>query len=155
MKSFASPSLHDVSQQLDRLELPARDQAAILEQIQSSMGQRQLQEDSIIGFARRVHRAHLRADEHLGPGVVRDPRWEMLLELFIAHHDQRRVCVTSLCQAANSPATTGLRHIEALEKLGLVFRRGDPHDARRTWLEAGTKALYGVKAVLGEMQISG
>ena len=94
----------------------------------------------------------MRAHEIIGPRIVHDPKWEMLLELYIAHHEHRRVSVSSLCHAANSPATTSLRHVEALEAQGFVSRKDDPMDARRSWIEATPKALDGVNALLREMQ---
>lgn len=107
---------------------------------------------SSIQFARRIHRSRMRAHEIMGPGVVRDPRWEMLLELFIAHHEQRRVSVSALCHAANAPATTSLRHIETLEQLGFTRRIDDALDARRSWIEPTPKAVDRVGALLREMQ---
>ena len=106
-------------------------------------------------FARRIHRARMRAQSIIGPRIVRDPRWEMLLELYIAHHEQRRVSVSSLCHASNAPATTGLRHVEALEQGGFVRRSDDPMDARRSWIEATPKAIDGVGALLRDMQRPG
>ena len=103
-------------------------------------------------FARRLHRTRMRAHEIIGPRIVRDPKWEMLLELYIAHHEHRRVSVSSLCHAANAPATTSLRHVEALEAQGFVSRKDDPMDARRSWVEPTSKALDGVNALLRDMQ---
>lgn len=106
-------------------------------------------------FARRIHRSRMKAHEIIGPRIVRDPRWEMLLELFIAHYEHRRVSVSSLCHAANAPATTSLRHVEALEHEGFVDRIDDPTDARRSWIEPTAKAIDGVGALLREMQRAG
>lgn len=105
-----------------------------------------------LAFARRIHRSRMRAHEIIGPSIVRDPKWEMLLELYVAHHEQRRVSVSALCHAANAPATTSLRHIEALERLGFFNRIDDPMDARRSWIEPTPKALDGVSALLRELQ---
>lgn len=107
---------------------------------------------SPLAFARRVHRTRMRAREIIGPAIVRDPKWEMLLELYVAHHEHRRVSVSALCHAANAPATTSLRHIEALERLGFFHRIDDPMDARRSWIEPTSKALDGVGAILRDMQ---
>ncbi len=107
---------------------------------------------SPLAFARRLHRSRMRAHEIIGPAIVRDPKWEMLLELFVAHHEHRRVSVSALCHAANAPATTSLRHIETLEKLGFFHRIDDPMDARRSWIEPTPKAIDGVAAILRDMQ---
>jgi DNA-binding MarR family transcriptional regulator len=64
-----------------------------------------------------------------------DPAWDMLLELYALHLEQRRVSVMSLCEAACVPASTALRWIARLENDGLAIRREDPYDRRRCWLD--------------------
>lgn len=130
-----------------------QEDAGILADIQAQLDDLPSVEDvPPLVFARRLHRSRMRAHQIIGPRIVRDPRWEMLLELFIAHHERRRVSVSSLCHAANAPATTSLRHVEALERQGFVRRVDDPLDARRSWIEPTPKALDGVTALLREMQ---
>lgn len=68
----------------------------------------------VVAFARHMHRTRLKANKILGAQILSDPRFEMLLELFVAHYEQRRVSITDLCAAAGAPTTTGLRHIDAL-----------------------------------------
>jgi DNA-binding MarR family transcriptional regulator len=71
----------------------------------------------------------------LPPGLFRDPAWDMLLDLADQAALQRRVPVTSLAIAAGVPLTTGLRYIETLAGEGLVQRRPDPLDDRRTFVD--------------------
>ena len=63
-----------------------------------------------------------------------DPAWDILLELFAAEHEGRRVQVTSVGLAAGIPLTTALRWIGMLEHRQLIERRADPLDRRRTYL---------------------
>jgi DNA-binding MarR family transcriptional regulator len=64
-----------------------------------------------------------------------DPAWDILLELYEFHLAQQRIAVSSLCIAAAVPATTALRWIGVLERKGLIARRDDQLDGRRTWIE--------------------
>ena len=70
-----------------------------------------------------------------------EPAWDMLLELYSAFLEQRRISVSSLCIASAVPATTALRHIGYLEKAGLLTRRGDPLDRRRVFVALTATAL--------------
>lgn len=146
-------TLEGLRGKLQALRRNNEDEATILADIQTRLDNLPLG-DVVppLVMARRIHRSHMRAHEIIGPRIVRDPKWEMLLELYIAHHEHRRVSVSSLCHASNAPATTGLRHVEALETQGFVTRIDDAMDARRSWIEPTPKALDGVGALLREMQ---
>ena len=61
-----------------------------------------------------------------------EPAWDMLLELFVAACDGKRIPTTSLGAAAGVPATTALRYIDMLVDHGMAERCADPADARRT-----------------------
>ena len=68
-----------------------------------------------------------------------DPAWDMLLDLYAAQLAQVRVTVTSLCVASNSPTTTALRWITALQGQDLIERRADPLDGRRIFISLTAK----------------
>lgn len=73
-----------------------------------------------------------------------DPAWDILLELFSAEQEGRRVSISAAGLTAQIPLTTVLRWINALEREGLVERAGDPTDARRTFLrltESGLRSM--------------
>ena len=59
------------------------------------------------------------------------PEWDMLLELMLFHMRQTPLTVTSLVLAAGVPATTALRRLEHLVRIGFVERHVDPTDRRR------------------------
>lgn len=69
------------------------------------------------------------------PPLFADPAWDMLLDLFVARAEQRPVSVSSLCIAANVPASTAHRWIQALIDQEAVRRRADPVDRRRIFIE--------------------
>lgn len=78
--------------------------------------------------ARRLRARHMPAD------LFAEPAWDMLLDLYAAHYEGRRVAVKSLCIAAHVPATTALRSIETMAKHGCLIRRRDTSDARRIFI---------------------
>ena len=63
-----------------------------------------------------------------------DPAWDMLLDLTAAHAEHQRVSVTSLCIAAEVPATTALRWIKQLVETGVFVRVADSTDKRRAFI---------------------
>ena len=66
-----------------------------------------------------------------GGDLFGEPVWDMLLDLFLAQLQQRRISVTSLAIASNVPTTTALRYIEMMIEAQLVERLDDPSDGRR------------------------
>jgi DNA-binding MarR family transcriptional regulator len=75
----------------------------------------------------------------------------MLLELFHAELMHRRVPVSSLCAAANVPATTALRWMKTLVEKGLVVRRDDPLDGRRVYVELQPRTSNALKRYFGKI----
>lgn len=65
-----------------------------------------------------------------------EPAWDILLDLFIAAKERRRVSVTSACIDSAVPSTTALRWITILEKNGFLAREADPGDARRVYVKS-------------------
>lgn len=68
-----------------------------------------------------------------------DPAWDILLELYALHVEQRRACVSGLYAASAVPASTALRWLAKLEQDNLVVRIEDRFDARRSWVELTTE----------------
>ncbi|WP_419807694.1 hypothetical protein [Sphingomonas sp.] len=59
----------------------------------------------------------------------------MLLDLFAARAEGRRISVSSACIASGVATSTALRWVAQMELDGLVPRRPDPSDGRRTFLD--------------------
>jgi hypothetical protein len=66
--------------------------------------------------------------------IFADPAWDLLLELYLAHLEHRRVSVSSLHGSAGVPPTTGIRWIGRLTQEGYLERRDDPLDGRRVFV---------------------
>jgi len=69
-----------------------------------------------------------------------EPAWDLLLDLFIAAKERKRVPVTSACIGAAVPTTTALRWLAVLEERGHVIRESDPNDARRIFVRLSADA---------------
>lgn len=82
--------------------------------------------------ARTLYRQRRRRAEHFPQGLLAEPVWDMLLDLFITHGEGRDVTVSSACMAADVPMTTALRHLRWLTDAGLVQRVPHGRDARAT-----------------------
>ncbi len=86
-------------------------------------------------LVRAIQAARRRRDALFAPELFAEPAWDMLLELYALHLEQKRVSVSSLCIAAYVPPTTALRWVAKLEEERLATRTEDPMDGRRTWID--------------------
>ncbi len=88
---------------------------------------------------------------YLPEGLVGEPAWDMLLDLFMQFAGGAKVSTTSLCHASGVPSTTALRYIQLLEEGGLVKRSNSAFDKRVTFVEltdAGVLAMGGYLEVV-------
>jgi hypothetical protein len=85
-------------------------------------------------FARRLMSERRERENTFGADFFADPAWDMILDLFIAHEEKRKISVSSLCIAAAVPPTTALRWIKSLTEKGIFVRSDDPDDGRRGWI---------------------
>jgi DNA-binding MarR family transcriptional regulator len=88
--------------------------------------------------------ARARRSEHFKASLFSDPAWDILLELFAAELEGRPLNVSAIGLTAKVPGTTVLRWIGVLETEGLIRRRNDPFDGRRSLVsltEDGSRAL--------------
>jgi len=102
-----------------------------------------------------ILRARTMRAKFFNADLFADPAWDMLLDLYRAHLDQYRVSVTSLCTASGVPTSTALRWLRALEEGGLITRRQDPLDGRRTFValtSAGVESMDSYFAAIGQTQ---
>lgn len=92
-------------------------------------------------LVRAVQTARTRRFAFFDADLFADPAWDMLLELYALHLEQIPVSVSGLCDSIFVPATTALRWMTKLEKDGLIVRRDDPNDARRSWVTLSAPGL--------------
>ena len=73
--------------------------------------------------------------KHVAAKLFTDPAWDILLDLMDARLKGQPVPISSLCLAADVPATTALRRIQSLCRRGLIVRTADPADRRRVLIQ--------------------
>jgi hypothetical protein len=101
--------------------------------------------------ARRYLSARRRRSELAPTRLFADPAWDILLDLFAASAEGRRVSVSSACIASGVANSTALRWVGELVREGLVARRRDGRDARRTFLEIDPAVADEVERWLGDV----
>lgn len=74
-----------------------------------------------------------------------DPCWEMLLDLYDGLLAGQEVTVTSLAAASGASLSTALRRMDALQSHGLIERKLDPDDKRRTIMGLSAEGLDAVE----------
>ena len=101
----------------------------------------------------RAIRATIRArrlrDQHFASELFADPAWDMLLDLYAARLEGRRVSVSSLCIAASVPPTTALRWIGTMHDADLFGREPDPTDKRRAHITLTDRAATAMRGYFG------
>lgn len=87
--------------------------------------------------------ANLRARRNalFGADLFGEPGWDMLLELYRAKIESRRLSIKSLAIASGAPATTAGRYITMLIDGGLAERTDDPGDGRRALIAITRKGF--------------
>jgi hypothetical protein len=81
-------------------------------------------------IARKVSADRHRRSEIAGTSdLFGEPAWDILLNLFIADCEGRRLSVNAVCADAGAPESTALRWITILEKRGMIVREDAPERA--------------------------
>lgn len=92
------------------------------------------QHDARITLARELYAARRRRSRLFPADLFGEPTWDILLDLYVAGRESRRVPTTSACIGAHVPPTTALRWLRILEARGFVERESDGKDGRRTFV---------------------
>ena len=93
-------------------------------------------------FAREAYAIRRRRSTIFGnPELFGEPAWDILLDLYIAHAENKPVSVSSACIGSAAPPTTGLRWLGVLAEQELVLREHDPEDQRRVLVRLTEKGL--------------
>ena len=106
---------------------------------------------SLLTSAKRLLRER-RLRERIFEGTeFGEPAWDILLNLYIAHHEGKLVSVSSLCVAAAVPATTALRWISTMEAQGHLWRHRDPVHKRRMFMSLSEDTLSAMNRYLAAL----
>ncbi|GAA0309321.1 hypothetical protein GCM10009087_19210 [Sphingomonas oligophenolica] len=84
----------------------------------------------------------------LGFDLCPAPTWDMLLDLYLAHQEGRKIYLWSLCMASHVPTTSAHRKITELTRKGLLVRHADGADGRRVSIELTEQCLSRLDGLL-------
>ena len=98
------------------------------------------EEIAVLSLAQARYRQRRLRDRYFGEELFREPAWDILLDLYIAHSEGKSISVTSMSCAAGVPACTGLRWLAKLERRNLVRRTRAPADGRLVCVEITPEA---------------
>ena len=104
-------------------------------------------------LVRKVIAARQARARYFDAELFADPAWDMLLDLTAARAEHSQVSVTSLCIAAEVPATTALRWIKQLVDTGVFVRVADPSDKRRAFIALSEQSLEGMARYFAEVEM--
>jgi len=102
-------------------------------------------------LAREFYSGRRRRARYLSADLFGEPTWDILLDLYVAARENRRVPTTSACIGAHVPPTTALRWLRILEMRGQVEREEDGRDGRRTFVKLTERGKAVMEAFLGTM----
>jgi hypothetical protein len=83
--------------------------------------------------------------------LFHEPAWNMLIALFVAHHDKHPMNVKALTAFAGAPPTTSLRWVDHLHERGLIDRVTDSMDRRRVEVSLSDAGLSAMTKYLGSI----
>ena len=110
---------------------------------------------AVAADVRKVIRARRLRDQYFAGGLLEDPAWDMLLDLFAADLERAQISVSSLCIAASVAPTTALRWIGRMTEEGLFERMPDPFDRRRAFMVLSASARLAMQGYWAALQRSG
>lgn len=113
---------------------------------------------AITAAAKEISRARKdRVDYFDGMGCVfGEPMWDLMLELFIAEREDRRVSLARACVTANVPVSTAMRWLALMESEAILVREFDAKDCDRAFVRLHSTASRSMEryisdVVLGEV----
>ena len=115
------------------------------------MTERARADDILLETARALYRERRLRARHFAGSLFAEPTWDMLLDLFIADCERRKITIKSVCIGANVPTTTAMRHLRWLHEQGLVERLSHPRDARSTHVRLTAQAITAMQNYLTEI----
>ena len=89
---------------------------------------------SLAAMAERLYLERRRRDDYFPAGLFGEPVWDLMLALFIAREEGRRLNIAEAYDAAGVKPAAGRRLLARMEGSGLVTRSGGQQDLRRRYV---------------------
>ena len=105
----------------------------------------------LVDMARRLYELRKVRDAMLGDALFSEPAWDILLDLFISEHEQRRLSVSAVCIGGRAPSATALRYLTMLQDADLVERTRDERDGRRSHVQLTALGRRRMTSLLGRL----
>jgi len=141
-----------VDQLTTRLECRIEDAIALVESL--ATGAEGSTYKPVNVFAKQLRKIRMKRNQRLRTHLFKDPAWEMMLDLSIAHVEDVPITVGELCRDTGIPAKTSRIYVDKLILDGLAEKRDDPVDARRTVVALTTVAAHEMQGILRDVQRS-
>lgn len=90
--------------------------------------------------AKKLYRARRSRGKLFEESLFGEPAWDIMLDLFINGERGIAISISSACQAAAVPTSTALRCVKLLLEKGILDRRKDCDDGRRSFLVLSDEA---------------
>jgi DNA-binding MarR family transcriptional regulator len=104
--------------------------------------------DPYLDAAKVIRGVRDRRSEMMPSHLFGEASWDILLALYIAHREQYRMTIMSVCNEAGVPLTTALRWLQQLVDEGLAIRRSNPLDRRTVHVELSSDAIQSMDRLM-------
>lgn len=152
LKSFelraAASTLAKLADEAEREEHATRITSGSLTRQKSQLFQIEARAGEYTEIALNTLNARRMRQRYFPKEILGEPAWDMALDLFVNYFINKRVSITSICIASNSPPTTALRYLNALEEANLVNRHSSDFDHRVRYVTLTPKGILAVAQCL-------
>lgn len=131
-------SIRDLQRDLDILAMRYAEAPAIGAVVDSILPP--TAETAALEIAQMLLTLRSKLERMFGIGLLSQPVWGILLELYIAKAQSCDVTVGNTCIASSLPMTSALRLCQVLHDRGIVYRERDINDGRRVLLRLSDNA---------------
>ncbi len=104
-------------------------------------------------MVRNILKLRRRRESFFDSNLFADPAWDILLDLYAAQLESKKVSVSSLCIAASVPPTTALRWISTMTEDGQLVREHDPADARRVFIRLSDSTEESLRSYFADIAL--
>lgn len=101
--------------------------------------------------AQALYRMRRSRDRLFAEGLFSEPGWDLLLDLFVAEKESKRISITSACIASAAPTTTALRCLKQMERAGLLYREADVKDGRKVYVRLSSGTMERLDKLLSDL----